>query len=207
MSSAEQLNALIIDSRSGSRSRIREAIANTPLIENLTLSHGLRDALLHLEKLGMDYHIVFISSEFDISEMLNFVAKGKASTHGKNAAYVVVLKSRDQESNVMAHNLTNGVDGFLFEPFSVDQLQAIMELSHKIRVSNDDTRIKKSIEIVLFEAFRLVDGAAKRLKNGKDANAFRKVIKERQGLIADRWEKSPDLFTQVLLEMAERIKS
>src|SRR5262249_32914468 len=90
-------DALIIDPNPTSRGYLWQATLSEPNFRRVKALAGIEEALTHLQN-GNRYDVLLITSEMSSETIRNFVPNAKQTDAGKEAAYVVVLKKKDQES-------------------------------------------------------------------------------------------------------------
>jgi hypothetical protein len=103
------------------------------------------------------WDVVFISNKFSDEDLTSFINRAKESKGGQDAAFIRVLKSKDQQNTTIASGMLLGIDGFLFEPYSVDQLVDITTLAAKIKQERSGTRQKLAISLILSDVMKQLD--------------------------------------------------
>ena len=154
--STYRYNALIVDSDLQSRMRLKQATASVVEFGDVDQIGSIRDAL---NRLASDKRcdLVFISHNFSSEESAHFIREGKKLKQGQDSAYVLVLKSKDQESSTVAASVMQGADGILFEPYSVEILVELAKLAAKIRRERGDARERVALNLMVSEIMNQLD--------------------------------------------------
>ena len=126
-------------------------------------------------KSGSTVDVVFLSQRLDSDESLNFIARAKTLANSRDAAFVVLVSSASERSN-MARQMVAGADGFLVEPYSVDQLVQITHLAERVRCERRDARFEKAAELLLSELIDQVDQLAILRKSGRAGNISQQIF-------------------------------
>jgi CheY-like chemotaxis protein len=152
----KKYDTIIIDPDLDSRMRLKQAMT---AVYNFGKSHqvvSLDEALSRLR--GSDNcDVIFISYRFEQKEVAQFIKNAKETKNGMDAAYVLVMKTKNQDTSTVAQNVMSGADGFLFEPYSVDLLLEITQLSAKVKVERAATREKAAINLLVQDVIGQID--------------------------------------------------
>jgi CheY-like chemotaxis protein len=124
--------ALIVDPDPESRMRLRQATAVCGEFTSVTLESSLLEALKKMRD-RMNCNVVFISQTFASDESREFVKMARETPYGQYAAYIMVLNGSQQNRSGVASNVSGGVDGFLFQPFSVEALRETTSIAAEVR--------------------------------------------------------------------------
>ena len=170
-------DALLIDPDMQRRMRLKSATMSVVQFSKLHLLSDIGEARSRVQN-GPVVDVVFISSDLDSAEITTFVKAGKESKYGQDAAYILVLKTSSQDSTTVAQNVLIGADGFLFEPYSVDQLVEITELAAKVKKERSRTREVAAMSMMLTDVMSQLDMMAYLKSAGYDvAGGQRKFAK------------------------------
>lgn len=177
MAGYEKFEAIIVDPDIDSRMRLKQA---TTAVHNFGKVYQLNTPKEALEKLcsGERADVIFVSHRFDEGMVKDFIAEGKKSQGGQDAAYILVLKAKDQGGSVVAQSMLMGVDGMLFEPYSVDQLVEITQLASRVRKERSDARAEAAIKILVNEMMNHLDAVAGNLAKDLEAGRSVKSLKD-----------------------------
>jgi CheY-like chemotaxis protein len=127
-----QFEVLIVDPDPESRMRLRQATAVCGEFASVKLESSLLEALKMMRD-RMTCNIVFISQTFESNESREFVKMARETPYGQYAAYIMVLNGSQQSRSGVASNVSGGVDGFLFQPFSVEALRETTAIAAEVR--------------------------------------------------------------------------
>ncbi len=151
-----KFNSIIADPDVQTRMRLKQATSSVGQFGEVYQSTTLGEASAKIEQ-EKHWDVVFISNKFTEGEVTDFILRAKQHKGGQDAAFIRVLKSKDQQNSTIAAGMLQGIDGFLFEPYSVDQLVDITTLSAKIKSERSDTRQKLAMELILSDVIKQLD--------------------------------------------------
>ncbi|MFN8388879.1 MAG: hypothetical protein U0136_01155 [Bdellovibrionota bacterium] len=161
-------DALIVDPNPVSRGYLWQATLCEPNFRRVKAVSGLTEALNQLQK-GNRYDVLLITSEVQSENIKEFVPQAKQIEGGREAAYVVVLKKKDQDSEKIALGIVDGTDGFLLEPFSVQSLKQVAAIAARVRGEHERQRAKAALSLMLFEIGPKLDAYAESRRTKSDA--------------------------------------
>lgn len=196
---------LIVDKRAESRTRLKEVTSTLIQFGEIHNSQNIKDALKRLAEDPVEYDVVFVSSEFSEAEVAAFIAEGKAAKRALDAAFVLVLKGKDQESSTVAQNVIVGADGFLFEPYSVDGLVEITKLATKVRKERSGAREKAAMGMIIGDVMKTIDKVSMMLKASIDISQSMKKLRDQCGLFKGKKE-AKDMYLDSVVDKFEEAK-
>ena len=141
-------NSIIVDPDVQTRMRLKQATSSVGNFGEVLQMTTLPEAAGRIEAERM-WDVVFISNKFNDTDLSSFITRAKAAKGGQDCAFIRVMKSKDQQGSTVAAGMLLGVDGFLFEPYSVEQLVDITNLSARIKRERSDTRQKLALSLLL----------------------------------------------------------
>lgn len=198
MAVPKKYQAMIIDSELDSRMRLKNATAAVHQFGEVRQISKPREALAKLENMAPgEMDVVFLASSNDIQEVGTFVGQAKELPGGRDAAYLLVLKGHSQDKSIIAKSVIAGADGFLFEPYSVDRLVEITELSSKIRTQRGQEREKMAVTMTLNDIIPQIDYAALLLTCMMDATSALSKLKKQGAIFQNLPPESLDNFCNV----------
>jgi response regulator RpfG family c-di-GMP phosphodiesterase len=153
-------NALIVDPDLDRRMRLRQAAGAVPLFHNVVQFGAAREAIAHLEFRQECCDVAFIAHSLEASEISSFIHKAKELPHSRDAAFVLVLAEASSGEDSVASYVMHGVDGFLFEPYSVNSLVEITELAARVRKERSDSREKMAFTLMVGDLMEQLDVSA-----------------------------------------------
>ncbi len=176
MATSDRFNVLIVDPDSASRNRLKQVALALTTFQKVQQSTNLNDALIRGESSHELYDVIVMSYLFPTEEINKFIKDAKKTKQGSEWAFVTVLRSADQQNEIIANSVISGIDGFLFEPYSADNLREMAELTAKVKKQNSDKRKRIAMRILLTEVAGHVDALAFYRSKGKEsASATKKM--------------------------------
>jgi DNA-binding NarL/FixJ family response regulator len=172
----ELLDALIIDPDPASRMRLKQATSTLNEFRNVRLATSLQRALDDMND-TLECNIVFISQTFEPEKSAAFVKAAKETKNGQYSAYVLVVDGKRQKRTAVANDVSNGMDGILFQPFSVDGLRQATELAYKVRGKNKTERLSASKHLLGDAITPSIDKITDLFLEGKKSDLLRADLK------------------------------
>lgn len=154
-----RFDALIVDKELSSRMNLRQTTAALPDFHHISMANSISSALDTL-KMDQNCDIIIFKPNFSEKENADFIQRCKTTKNGNGCALILVLKPNQQNVGGIAKNFANGADGFLPEPYSVENLHSVFEIAGKLKKQKLEQRAKLAMEIVLKEATEIFDSVA-----------------------------------------------
>ena len=183
------LDAMIINPLLESRMRFKQVGNSTGMFKHIQLVTTLQEGLARLEG-PQTCDVLYVSSRFDPRLITEFVKTGRSSPRGLDSAYLMVMGSIEGSSENIARSLATGIDGFLVEPFSVDNLQDSARLAQKLKRQRCESRQKAAVDILISHAVQMIDEAA---AQAKKALPYGAQLKKLQSLQVTLKELGPEM--------------
>ncbi|MCB0324859.1 MAG: hypothetical protein KDD69_14850 [Bdellovibrionales bacterium] len=177
MAGTDRFNILIIDPDSGSRGNLKQAALALTQFHKVYATATLKEAIGKTDA-PESIDVLFISYRFDAEDIAAFIDQAKQTKRGKDWAYCAVLKASEQKNDVIAGSVIGGIDGFLFEPFSADNLREIAEVTAKVKLQNELKRKQAAMQVLLKEISAHLDAVAFYKKRGRDPRAAMRKLAE-----------------------------
>lgn len=199
-----KFNAIIADPELDTRMRLKQATASVPQFHNVHQRNTLNEALSTLSG-DERCDVVFISYRFELKEISTFVERAKNTKQGRDCAYILVLKTKDQDHSTVANSVMLGVDGFLFEPYSVDSLVEMTNLATKIRREREAAREKLAITLLMTDVINQLDMVSALKSMGYSVSTGMKKLEDLcsglhnmpEGTLSNRLETVVKLFSEI----------
>ncbi|RMG42925.1 MAG: hypothetical protein D6719_05015 [Candidatus Dadabacteria bacterium] len=156
MSAITKYDALIIDPNLDTRMRLKTATTSVHQFGKVQLAGSLREGEGFMNG-DQEWNVVFISFTIPRDEISAFIKDSKEKPQGQDAAYILVLKTNDQDSSTVAQNMMIGADGQLFEPYSVDYLLEITELAARIKKERSSAREKAALKFLIHDVIEQIN--------------------------------------------------
>lgn len=201
------LSALIINPDIGSRARLREVLKNAVYKVSLNYLQNVREVSDKSGDMG-ELDIVLVSMKLGENGVREFVHALKNAGKG-TPTFIVTLESQspDLVSKVTSLYL-DGVEGFISEPYSSEDLIQLLSTIKQKKESLDTTvKQKKTLQFLFGEARRCTDVLRKCYLVEKQPPAA--VIKESRSLIASNktlFEQNPELYAEMLIDTFEKVQ-
>ncbi len=199
---ANKFDAVIVDCDLDTRMRLKQATASVHHFGKVSQATTLKDALGKLT-VEVSTDVCFLSYRFDREEVLGFIREAKNTRGGQDTAYIVVLPQKDQSSSTVATSVLAGFDGFLFEPYSVDQLIELTQLAAKVRKERAGAREEAAIKFLLNDLINQVDQIAYLKAAGYDMGPSMKKFKEISSALTNLAPDSKQKYTQIAVDTFE----
>lgn len=145
-----KLNVLAIEPESDARSRVNYALTDAGTFGTVEMSASLKDSSTKIA-LGAAYDVVFVSQRLKDREVMSFVRKCKDTRAGRDATYIMILSSNENSEASIRLKHALGLDAFLLEPYSAEQLEEVVDFSFEIRTDREDLRNRTAISLSLID--------------------------------------------------------
>ncbi len=206
MATSDIFTILIIDSDGKSRNMLKNAALSLPCFKKVLFCSSLDEGF----NFGNGFEaidVVTISHRFKIEDSGEFIKKVKKTPRGKQWAFITVVTPSSKQNEIIAENMLNGVDGFLFEPFSADNLKEMAEVTAKVKLENEYARMKSGLEILLDEVAKHLDAVAYYASQNKvSASAKNKLLESSKKLNRFKTENW-DMYVEVVTELFPQISA
>ncbi len=192
-------NALIVDTDLDRRMRLKSATTSVVQFGKVNLLNDLDDAKNQISG-GKAFDVIFVSSIFEQGPISEFIKSAKELEAARDAAYVLVLQTKDQESSNVASNVMIGADGMLFEPYSVDSLVEITELAAQVKKDRSLQREQAAIGFLLDDVLQQIDMLAYLKSAGYDVGRGIRRFKQMCSVFETLEKDSKQLYYNIAIE-------
>ena len=172
------LEALIIDPDMATRVRLKQATTAVPQFGKVLQANSIDEADQKLKVGEAAFNVVFISNRFPNAATTDFITAAKKTAGGQDAAYILVLEAKSQDSSTVASTVLVGADGLLFEPYSIDQLVEITNLAAAVKAERGIERERAAFRFLLGDVMNQLDLIAQLKSNGMDMGPNLKRLRE-----------------------------
>lgn len=200
MNDLVKYNALIIDPDLDTRMRLKSATTSVIQFSKVQLLSSLSDGLSRMEG-GHECDVLFISYRFEQDEVAQFIKDAKGTKSGEDAAYILVLQTKEQDSSTITQNVLIGADGFLFEPYSVDQLVEITNLAARVKKERAEEREQAALTFLLKDIMHQMDLIAYLKANGYDVGRGFKRFKQMCTVFQTLEPASKELYYKLAVDL------
>ncbi|MCB0321286.1 MAG: hypothetical protein KDD60_10190 [Bdellovibrionales bacterium] len=195
-------DALIIDPDIDRRMRLKGATSSVVQFRKVNLVKGLDEGEGRMGG-GEPFDVVFVNYSLQQAAIGKFIKAAKETSCGQDAAYILVLAGKDQESSTIASNVMIGADGFLFEPYSVDQLVEITDLAAKVKAERSAEREKVALGFLLDDIMKQIDSIAYLKSVGYDVHRGLKRLKQMCTVFGTLQGESLNIYYDLAVEKFE----
>jgi DNA-binding NarL/FixJ family response regulator len=200
----DQLDALIIDPDPASRMRLKQATSTLHEFRHVRLEFSLQQALAQIKE-NLSCNIIFISQTFEPELSAEFVKAAKETKNGQYSAYVLVIDGKRQKRTEVATDISNGMDGILFQPFSVEGLLETTELAHKIRGTSSSNRLKASRHLLSDAITPSLDKITDLFLEGKKSDLIRADLRIILRALMASCDDKKDEYYDHLVDLFDRV--
>lgn len=199
-----QLDALIIDPDPASRMRLKQATSTLTEFRHVRLATSLHFALQEIKE-NLACNIIFISQTFEPEQSAAFVKAAKETKNGQFSAYVLVVDGKRQKRTQVASDVSNGMDGILFQPFSVDALRQATELAHKVRGKSSTQRLGASKHLLIDAIIPSFDKITDLFLEGKKSDFVRADLRAVMRALLASCDGKEDVFFDHLIKLFDKV--
>jgi hypothetical protein len=169
--------ALIVDPDAKWRGTLRAAAQTLTTFSDIKQASSCREARRILDS-RPDCDIVFFSFRVPEAEMNAFVQEARRRAGGDEVTFVSIVPQPTDGGGDAATLLLQGMNGILFEPYSV---QAIQELSEVVLTTKKQRLIERrraAMRLVINEITQLIDQRALMIKRSRPSDVPTARIKK-----------------------------
>lgn len=149
---------------------------------------------------GEPVDVVVLSYRFSEADVVQFITNAKKNPRGKDWAYISVLKSANQKNDVIADSVINGIDGFLFEPYSADNLREMAEITAKVKLQNEMNRKRTAMMLILQEVSEHLDAVTYYMSQKRDPAPALKKLREAAQRLTKFDPKAKDVYIDLAVQ-------
>lgn len=202
MSSFQKYDALLIDPEIGSRMRLKQATTAVTNFGKVIQLNGLREAD---EKLRSNerYDVIFISFKCDLNEAAAFVKAAKSIPQAQDAAFILVLGAKGQDSSTVASSVMQGFDGCLFEPYSVDTLLEITEIAARVHKERSQAREEAALRLIISDLMNQIDLVAYLKQTTNESGRAMKKLRDTAAVVKTLSPESFQVYQRLAVDMLE----
>lgn len=195
-----KLEAIAIDNDIQARMRLKQATMSVPLFGKVVMCGTIYEGFAKMESTDLDIGVVFFSSKFPQDERADFVKRAKDLKSGRDSAYVVVMDTGNQNAAKIASSVMQGADGFLLEPFSVEQLVEITRLATRVKRERTFKREKIALSLMIREAMAQLDMVAFMRGVGVEPSTAMRKLKELTDSLPSLSPELKRVYLELLVE-------
>lgn len=199
----KKYESIVIDNDMAARMRLKTATTSVPSFGNVRMISTLHEAQSVLSASG-HVDVIFISNRFPDREINPFIKSAKETGGGQDSAYILVLKTEDQESNTVAKNVLGGADGCLLEPYSVDQLVEITDLAARVKQERSQERQAAALRFLVQDTMKQLDRVWYLKSCGFDVGINMRKLKDMCKVFETLETESHELYLEIVVDAFEK---
>jgi len=197
----KSLRTLLIEPDAGCREIFRLVAVGSQVASRVVCAPDFTSAFRNFES-GEQFDFIFVSSAFPEGQIRDFFKASRKQTD-KNVAYVVVAHGQARETWRVASSLINGVDGFLFYPFSVQSFINSVTGARKIQDDERMEREKTAIALLARSITEQLTDAATLRASGNSAKLTIRMLAEMCSVLKELEPWQLDYYYQALSAYTE----
>ena len=207
----ENLSFLIVSPDLDSRTKLREVLRAFVYKGTIHQERTLRGLPARFKSLGKDekIHTLFVASSFGRSAISGLLQEA-AGLGAKLPPIVVFINDKElEDSTEVASLYLEGIDGFIREPYSSDELLALINtfLNQAQRAVSAEAKTKRAAEFLLYDAMAHIDDLARQQMHGHDPGGYPlKNLKTVSRVLRKLSEKNLPLYFDLMSSVFERAR-
>ncbi|HQH27306.1 MAG TPA: hypothetical protein PLP17_07920 [Oligoflexia bacterium] len=175
MTQQERFDLLLAVEDSGRRGRLKQAALALTQFRKVHTAPDFDEAYSKLCSVE-PVDVMFIGFEFGWEAISAFITKAKELPDGDGMTFVLVMKSREENSENMASGIFSGIHGIIYEPYAADHLQVVAKVATKVKLQAAAKRERAAVQLLLLDAIKHLDALAYCAKRGKKLDpVYRKL--------------------------------
>lgn len=192
----------IIDPDMNSRMRLKQATTATPYFGKIQQFGEMREATMRLSAPERN-DVTFISHKYEMSDIQSYIKSAKESKSHQDTAFILVLGAKNQDSSTVASSVLSGFDGFLFEPYSVDNLLDITQISAKVKKERSQAREEAAMKLLITDMMNQLDLLAYLKQSNSETTRLLKKLKDTAGFLKTLNADSTNVYLKVAVDTFE----
>ncbi len=161
--------ALVFEPDVTRRTRLKTAASASSVFERVDLCNNPAEAIERLSRQHADIDVIFLSGLMPAAEQDEFIRAARKTRCGRTVALVVVQKRAGQNDSDVAAGVVRGIDGVLWEPFSVSSVVATTGVADRIKAADALARKRAAATLLYDEALYEIDEVGRSTLIGDDA--------------------------------------
>jgi DNA-binding NarL/FixJ family response regulator len=199
------VSAIIVNPDAYKRMLLKQATTLMSELQRVYQAASFREAVARIENLETPCDIIFMSSDLDPVDSEEFIEKCLVLDHSRDAAFIVVLDSKDQSVGNVAQNLLSGANGILMAPFSVEDLSNVITISISVKKQRALARQKQALRILLDEIINKLDAIWYNYCNAQPAGLAIRELRSAAAILKGLSEDEIALYYELAANMFEDV--
>jgi len=198
-----ELSGLVIEADSEKRSRLSQAARANNCFKKISAVAQPRDFEARVGE-GHVFDLVFIGCSVRPENIDEVIRVSKE--HSEDCACILLANGHEQDAISLASTMISGIDGFLYEPFSVEGLVQVAEVARELKRVNQERRIKATVELLVVDLLNSLDDVfIGRVAGRPTPNSSGMLVKLSETLQQLGPEALPVYFEELIEKSADRM--
>jgi CheY-like chemotaxis protein len=198
----KKYDALIVDPDMQKRALLKQVCGSVVNFGKVVPINSCFDALENVRGDGR-HDVIFISHNIPQEQIPRFIKEAKTTPGGQDAAYILVLPTKEQGSGDVAQAMMIGGDGVLFEPYSVDILVEITLLAARVRRERRAARDEATFKFLLNDLIQQIDVLAYSKSCGYETGPAMKLFRQACSVLPTIDPESIEIWYRTAVDMFE----
>lgn len=199
------VSAIIVNPDAYKRMLLKQATTLMSELQRVYQAASFREAVARIENLEAPCDIIFMASDIDPVESEEFIEKCLILPNARDAAFIMVLDSKDQSAGNVAQNLLSGANGILMAPFSVEDLSNVIAISALVKKQRALSRQKQALRILIDEMINKLDAIWFNYCNAQPAGLAVRDLKAAAGVLQGLSEDEMILYYELAADMFDEV--
>ena len=195
----ERYEAIVVDPEIDSRTRLRQATLAISLFGKVQQSSDPHDAIYRLRDFDR-FDVIFLSHRLGDETVSRFIRDAREIPSSRDAAFVLLLSPNDQGGSTIASSMMNGINGFLFEPFSADSLLEITRLAAQVRAERAQARECAAISLLITQIGLQLDVVWQLRRSGHGGAVSTRSLREMCSVLTSLETQSLDFYYDTICD-------
>jgi CheY-like chemotaxis protein len=150
-------DVLVVNTDIDVRMRLTHAFHAIADLGQVSQSGTLDDALVMLANTQKKPELIFISYQFPIEAITQFLQAASSLEGATQSGFIVIRGSREDQDSVMTSQLLAGADSVLFEPYSTEELVAVTAIAARMKGERRAAREIVTLKFLIREVVKYID--------------------------------------------------
>lgn len=199
------VSAIIVNPDAYKRMLLKQATTLMSELQRVYQAASFREAVARIENLEAPCDIIFMASDMDPVESEEFIEKCLILQNARDAAFIMVLDSKDQSAGNVAQNLLSGANGILMAPFSVEDLSNVIAISTLVKKQRALARQKQALRILIDEMINKLDAIWYNYCSAQPAGLAVRELKAAAAVLQGLSEDEMTLYYELAADMFDEV--
>lgn len=200
----EKYDAIIVNPDMSARMRLKQVCASVINFGRIIPVGSVHETMQRLrDENEQPVQVIFIAHQVGHEATVAFIKDAKTTKNGQDAAFILVLPTKDQASSDVAQAMMIGADGVLFEPYSVDILVEITLISARVRKDRWVGREEAAYKLLLNDLMQQLDMLAFSKSAKYELGPALKLFRQAAGVLQSLEKDSLDIYHRIAIDAFE----